>query len=139
MLLAGFCSPTRRLRALWVQDGGAVSVDAVLWLPVFIFLFALLADASLILGDQARVLRVVQDTNRAISIGRIRTSEDAEQYIRDQISDLSPNADVETVIDDAGVIHSTVVLPMSDMTATGMVNAFKDLSVTVTAQHMAEN
>lgn len=137
MLLAGFRSP--RLRALWARDDAAVSVDAVLWMPVFIFLFALLADVSLILGDQARVLRVVQDTNRAVSIGRIRTSEDAEQYIRDQISDLSPNAEVDTVVDDAGVIHSTVILPVSDLTATRMVNALKGMNVTVTAQHMAEN
>ena len=38
-----------------------------------------------------------------------------------------------------GVINSSVTVPLSDLTATGLVAAFDGLTMTVSAQHMAEN
>lgn len=130
--------PFGRLRAFWIAENGAATIEAVLWMPVFIFLFALLADTALVFGGQARVLRVVQDTNRAISIGRIRNSDDAEAAILAQIAPLSPNATAVTAVQN-GVIISSVVIPLTDLTATSIVAAFDTVNLTVTAQHMAEN
>lgn len=120
------------------RTDGAATVEAVLWLPVFVFLFGLLSDTALLFGSQSRVLRVVQDANRAMSVGRFMSTDATETFIRQQISGLSPNAIVSTTVDQ-GVILSRVTIPASDITVTGIVTAFADLEVNVTAEHMSEN
>jgi Flp pilus assembly protein TadG len=117
---------------------GAATVEAVLWLPVFVFLFGLLSDTALLFGSQSRVLRVVQDANRAMSVGRFMSTDATEEFIRSQISGLSPNAVIATTVDQ-GVIFSRVTIPASDVTVTGIVTAFADLEVNVIAEHMSEN
>ncbi len=120
------------------SESGAATIEAVLWLPVFVFLFAMLADVALVFGGQAQILRVVQDTNRAVSIGRITSADDAEAAILAQITGLTSNATAETTLV-SGVIHSSVSVPLADLTATRLIGAFDSLSLTVTSQHMAEN
>jgi Flp pilus assembly protein TadG len=107
-------------------------------MPVMIFLFALVADTALVLGGEARVLRVVQDTNRAVSIGRITTVEDAETQVFSRISRIAPNAVVTTTVD-SGLITTQVRIPATDLTSVGLVDALINLDVTVTAQHLAES
>jgi Flp pilus assembly protein TadG len=119
------------------QAGGAATVEAVLWLPAFAILLALIADAASVYGGQARALRVVQDANRSMSIGRFRTIDETERFIRGALSTLSPNAAVETVVV-SGVIITTVTLPVSDLSPTRMLGAFTDLRIGVRAQHVAE-
>lgn len=127
----------RSRRFAW-SESGAATIEAVLWLPVFVFLLAMVADVALIFGGQAQILRVVQDTNRAVSIGRITSTDDAEAAILEQITGLTSSATAETTLV-SGVIHSTVSVPLADLTATHLIGAFDSLSLTVTSQHMAEN
>ncbi|MBC7153699.1 MAG: pilus assembly protein [Rhodobacteraceae bacterium] len=134
-----YCKKIRkRLTSFRKRTEGTATVEAVLWLPVFIFLFGLLADTALLFGSQSRVLRVVQDANRAMSIGRFTKADDTMAYIKDQIAGLSPNAIVSTVVED-GIIYTQVSIPASDVTATGIVTAFADLQVNVFAEHLSEN
>ncbi len=107
-------------------------------MPVMIFLFALVADTALVLGGEARVLRVVQDTNRAVSIGRITNVEDAETQVFSRISRIAPHAVVTTTVD-SGLITTQVRIPATDLTSVGLVDAFLNLDVMVTAQHLAES
>lgn len=125
-------------RAAWCREDGAATIEAVIWMPVMIFLFALVADTALVLGGEARVLRVVQDTNRAVSIGRITNVEDAETQVFSRISRIAPNAVVTTTVD-SGLITTQVRIPATDLTSVGLVDAFLNLDVTVTAQHLAES
>lgn len=118
-------------------ESGLASVEAVIWMPVFILLIAVVADTSAIFGRQAEALRVVQDANRSLSLGRFLTIEQTEQYVLTNIALISPNATVDTVIV-AGIITTTVVLPISDIGITGLVDAFDQLSVTISADFMSE-
>lgn len=120
------------------KEHGAATVEFVLWLPVIAFLFGLVADTALIFGGQAQVLRVVQDANRAMSIGLVRTVDDTQSMILAGIVRIAPNATVETTVN-AGVIRSTVFIPVTDLTATGLVDAFTEFNVAVFAQHLAES
>ena len=101
-------------------------------------LLGLVADAALIYGGQARILRVVQDGNRAMSIGRVTDTNTLESQIATQLRPLSARAVVSTTVT-GGVINSSVTVALSDLTATGLVAAFDGLTMTVSAQHMAEN
>ncbi len=119
------------------NDSGTASVEFVLWLPVMALLFSLVVDTSLIFGSRSQILRVVQDTNRAVSIGRIRTTEDAEAMIIAAISNMAPNATVETYLS-SGIITSIVTIPVGDLTGTKVLEFFSGFNVTVGAQHLAE-
>lgn len=121
------------------QEDGATTIEFVLWLPVFALLLALVADTALIMGGQAQVLRVVQDVNRSMSVGRITLAADAQQMILDSIRNIAPSATVTTTYDEAtGLISSRVLIPARDLTATGLVASFSNLNVPVFAQHLSE-
>ena len=136
--MAGIDAFVRAIRGFLRSSDGSASVEVVIWTPLFMFIFFLIADTAIIFSDQAQVLRIVQDANRAMSIGQ--TDETAtENRIKAAIASISPNAAVDTTVDTStGIIRTDVVMPISDLEATGMVGAFDNLSVTVTAQHLSE-
>lgn len=115
-----------------------MSIEAVLWIPIFVTLLCLVADASLIFGRKAEVLRVVQDANRAMSVGRFRTELETEAFIKDQITGLAPSATIDTTYDSSsGVIRTVVSIPSSDLTGTSM-GFLGSLTIEVSAEHLAE-
>lgn len=126
------------LRRKAAREDGAATVEVVLWLPVMALLFALVADTAMIFGAQAQVVRVVQDGNRALSTGRMREAAEAQAQIKAQIAAISPGAVVTTTNVD-GLISTTVAMPVTDLTATGLVDAFANFSVRVRAQHLSED
>ncbi|PQO23947.1 hypothetical protein C2I36_04935 [Rhodobacteraceae bacterium WD3A24] len=114
-----------------------MSVEAVLWLPVFIAFFALLADATLILSGRNQALRLIQDANRGLSVGYFQSESEAEAFIRGRLDSLSPNATIDSVVNNR-IITTNVVMPSSDLIATGLLDAFATIDVRVGAQHYAE-
>ena len=126
-----------RLRAALVNEDGTATIEAVIWLPAFFAIFALIADTSTIFGSESQVLRIIQDANRNLSTGYTATAADAQSYIVSHIDYVSPNAVVSTQI--AGnVITTSVEMPLTDITATGLVDVFLSGSVTVSADHVME-
>ncbi len=126
------------LQKFWGDEGATATVEFVLMVPVMVALFGLVIDTALVFGGRSQILRVVQDMNRAVSIGLIRDTTVAEQMIIDSIASFAPAAIAQTTVT-SGIISTVVTLPISDLTATGLVTAFKDFTVIVTAQHLAEN
>ncbi len=120
-------------------EDGAATIEAVIWLPVFMMFIGLVVDTSLIFTRQAQALRIVQDANRTLSIGRVMEPEIAQQMIVDSLILFSPNVTVATSIDTLGMITSTAIMPANDLSNFGLVPAFAGLNVAVTAQHMLEN
>lgn len=128
------------LQKFWGDEGATATVEFVLMVPVMVALFGLVIDTALVFGGRSQILRVVQDMNRAVSIGLIRDTTVAEQMIIDSIASFAPAAIAQTTVTPGtGIISTVVTLPISDLTATGLVTAFKDFTVIVTAQHLAEN
>ncbi len=121
-----------------IDEDGSASIEAVIWLPVFIMLLGLVVDTSLIFARQAQALRIIQDANRSFSIGRIMTVEATEAMISDRLSPYSPNVEVSTTLD-MGLITSTAIMPANDLSSLGLIPAFAGVNVSVTAQHMSEN
>lgn len=136
-MLPGARDDSRKVRSFRRDDTGSATIEMVMWLPIIMFIFCLIADASLMFGKQAQVLRIVQDANRALSVGRLQSDMDAEAYIAQQIAWMTQNAIITTEVT-AGVISSTVEIPAGDMTATGFISAFRSLTVSVSAQHLSE-
>ena len=137
MKIPGFETGRARLRAAVHDTHGAATIEAVIWLPAFFAIFALIADTSTIFGSESQVLRVIQDANRNLSTGYSTTTAQISVEIKSRISSISPNAVVTSTVV-GNLITTSVVMPLTDITATGLVYAFTSGSVTVSAQHVME-
>lgn len=127
------CAAVRLFR----REDGAVTVEAVLWVPFFFVLLTLITDAALIFYGQARALQVAQDANRSFSTGAFTSTDDAEAFIQDSLEDISPNATAETVFND-GIVTTVISLPAGDLDAVGFFTAFNSFEMQVISQMVQE-
>ena len=127
-----------RLARFLRHEAGSYTAEAVIWTPVFALLLGLLADTSIIFGDEALALRQVQDVNRSLAVGHFLTVADAQTYLQGQLAQFSPNATVNISISNS-IITTIVTLPTRDLTATGLVSAFAHATVTIKATQMSES
>jgi Flp pilus assembly protein TadG len=119
------------------SEAGGMTVEAVLWMPIFAVLICIIADASMIFGRKAEVLRIVQDANRAMSIGRFRETSETQDYVLARIDRIAPNAEVVTTVVE-GVVRTVVTMPASDLTLDNPIGILDSITVRVSAEHMLE-
>ena len=119
------------------DDSGAITVEAVLWVPFFVFFFIIIADVSLMFHGQSKAIRIVQDGNRHASSGYFMTKAEVEENILTAIQLFAPNATVDTTYG-ALDVATTVVIPASDLQAVGLIAKFAGLNITITSNHLLE-
>lgn len=121
-----------------VKDtSGSATVESVLWIPIFFGFFVFIADVSFIFYGQSQIYRVVQDANRNLSIGRLETELETEDFITNALLTLSPNSTVTTTIN-GGTVTTKVVTPTSDLMATGLITSFIDIDLNIGSSHLVE-
>ncbi len=125
------------LRRFGRSNDGAATVEAVLWVPVFLLLFGMVTDTSSVFGRQAEILRIVQDTNRSLAVGAFTTIQQAKDYVTQKIAIYSPNTTVNVTIA-GGIISTSVTVPAADLTSTGLFDAINTMIITVGASQMSE-
>ena len=118
------------------QDGGA-TVELVLVLPVFLLIVALIVDSSMILFRQSQAYRVIQDANRSMSLGRLSTPEETSAFVTSALEPIAPGATAASSVSN-GIVITTASMPISGIQITGLLSAFDDGSVGVTATHVLE-
>jgi Flp pilus assembly protein TadG len=126
------------LRIFAGSEDGSATVEAVLWIPIFLFFTFFVLDASMMYNAQSRALRMVHDTNRALAVGRILTEAEAEAQLRTRIAAISPSAIVDTAIV-GGIVQSTVRMPVSEISLFNAFDAFSGFSVTASSQQLLED
>ncbi len=122
----------------WKNQIGTATVEFVICVPVFLMLLGLVVDTSLVFAGEAQALRVVQDANRSMSIGRIKTIPETQAMIVNGLKSMSPGVTAITVVTPEGVIISTATIPAKELAGFGLLEVFGTLNVIVTAQHMSE-
>lgn len=127
----------KKFRSFVRRDDGSATIEAVIWFPVYIGIFCLMADVALIFNGQTMALRTLQDANRRISVGRMETTGEVETYIKTQLAGLSPNAVAASEIN-AGAITSTLTIPASDLAATAWFASLVDIDLVVSSEHIIE-
>lgn len=120
------------------SESGAATVEAVLWLPMFVMIVALLADVSMMFHGQSRLLRVAQDANRNLSVNRLTSEAEAQEFVVTQLSKVSPNTLATTSISSTGLITTTVSVPLNDLDLFGIAKIFSGARMSVSAQHLSE-
>jgi hypothetical protein len=129
--------PRGRAKRFTDDERGSATVETVLWFPFYIAMFTLVVDASMIFHNQTFVTRVIQDGNRAFSVGRLSGTEETQRFIRDRISGLSAGADVVTRLD-SGIISTTVSVPVGDLDAIGWFAGLTGFDLVMSAEHYRE-
>ncbi len=120
------------------DERGTATIESLLWMPVFFYLFILITDVSFIFYGKAEALRIIQDGNRAYSVGKFEDNADASGYIEGRLRTFAPGATVTTSTT-AGIITTVATMAASDLMAVGTIPGFLGIEIQVTAQHYQEN
>lgn len=119
------------------DESGSVTVESVLWVPVYLLFFGLIADVSLMFHAQAKAMRIAYDGNRQASFGLLKSEAAVEDMVLARVQAFSSRATVDTVFG-ADSITTTLTMPASDLMVIGSFSNILDLEVTVTSVHKRE-
>ncbi|WP_370160665.1 TadE/TadG family type IV pilus assembly protein [Limimaricola soesokkakensis] len=125
------------LRSSKNDDGGSATVEFVLWVPVAVFLLLLTVDAGQIFLKQAQATRMVQDANRALSVGKLRTTTATEALIKNNLAGFSSAVSTQTSVT-AGIISTTTRIPLRDLAITKALPFGDGAAITIRSSHMME-
>jgi len=122
------------------DETGAATIEAVLWVPFFVIVFSLIADASLLFNAQTMLTRVVQDANRAYSVGLLKSEAETESYILARVGAAEGDPDTTCVTTYSyGIIRTKLVVPAGHYLAVGFFDALTRLKLTVTSEQVMES
>ncbi|MBT8415954.1 MAG: pilus assembly protein [Silicimonas sp.] len=129
------------LRTFRRRQDGTATVEAVLWFPIFIAVFGLMVDSAIIFHGQSKVLRVVQDANRKLSIKSLKTDAEVVAFINNELNQIGITPTTTVAQSDAitGIVSTGVQVPASELQLLGYFSVLTNLDLTVTAQHMRED
>lgn len=119
------------------DESGVITIEAILWFPLFFFLLLLVAEGSMVFNKQTLAMRIVQDVNRYTAVGGFENATTAEDALRVRIEAISPNATVQTEIKD-GLAVSLVQMPVRDLSGFGFFGKNTNFNVSVTSQQLVE-
>lgn len=121
------------------DDRGSATIETVIWLPVFVWILALIVNVSMVVFEKNQAYRVIQNANRIVSTGYMQTEDEVETYIRNRISHIAPDATVETTIDgNTGTVTSRIAYRISGLLLPHVVQDLADIWVDISSQHFME-
>lgn len=127
------CRPRHFVR----DEEGAVTVEALIWIPFFFGFLMMITDVSLAFYAKAQAFRILQDGNRALSVRRFTTPEETEAWIAAAYAPLSAGTTVDAQVS-AGVVTTTMLIPIAEVQLFNTLSAFTSGDLTVTAEHYLE-
>ncbi len=129
--------PGRLGRFVSDQDG-SYTIESIIWLPIYVFVLAIMVNVSMVFFNESQILRVVQDGNRSFSVGRIDTLEAAEQYVRDRLAYLDVTPVVNSQLVD-GIIYTDLSIPATELMPFSILHKFfQNTNIVVSAQQIVE-
>ena len=116
------------LRRLVRSEIGSVTVEFVAWMPVFMFVLALTADACKLYLTQADMWTVARDTARRMATGQLATPTDAQNYAKQHLlyASSSYTYTITQDVDDTVEIK----IPITDACVFGILPVIANLSST---------
>lgn len=120
------------------DERGLATIESLLWMPLFFYLFILITDVSFIFYGKAQALRVIQDGNRAYATNLLDLGT-AEQRILDSLNSFAPGSTARmTYNSGTGVVTTLATMPAASLMAVGSIPNFVDMDVSITEQHYRE-
>ena len=149
----------RATRRFGRKDDGSATIEALFWIPMFLAVFALIVDVSFIYHNEARVQRIVQDTNRSISVNRFvdpttgtTDPKEIEAHITERLATLKitpkeVNVSLELADDPksddvadqvVALVFTEVVIEAKKLVMVGLYTSLVNSEVQVVGMHIAE-
>lgn len=105
-----------KIRAFRADTGGSATVEFTLWVPAFLSIIMLTADASVLFTQQSNFWNVSQETARIVSRHALSATEGAD-YARKQLRFGAYVPDVVVSIDDRTQLVTVTVTGQSSAMA----------------------
>jgi Flp pilus assembly protein TadG len=121
-----------RLRGFRDEEDGWALVETILWFPLFFSLFLMIADASVLFMNQARIKKIMQDGSRQLAVGTLGECSDLEDWLRTNVRVIAPNAQAnctEKYNGQATVALARVTLTSNDIDLLGATTFFGGMTV----------
>lgn len=114
---------SRRLPKRFVKDEtGSVTIEFVLWVPVFVLILAITVDASILFLTQANLWSIARDTTRFMATGLL-SDVGAEAYALDRMAAWGANTTI-IASRDANLVSLSMSVPISDVSPFNIVGSF---------------
>lgn len=119
------------------SEDGSFTLEAVIWMPIFAVLLAIIMNLSMVFFYESQMLRITQDATRAYSMGRM-TEAEAETYIADRLSFIGANFTIQT--NQVGLVAQSVVRTTAAelMPFDLMSGPFEGVPIGVSTQYIIE-
>lgn len=128
----------RFLRSFFRSESGSYTIESVIWLPIYVFILAIMMNVSMVFFNESQLLRVVQDGNRSFAVGRITTLVAVEQYVTDRIAYLDVTPTVNSQLVD-GIIYTNLSVVATELMPFTMLHKFfSGTNILVSAQQIVE-
>lgn len=135
-----FMPHIRRLQPGFLRrEDGTATIEAVLWMPIFLAVFALMVDASMVFHGQSKVLRIIQDANRNMSIGRFTTDTQVETYINNELAQFGVVPTLTNAQSGNGAVLTLVRVPARQLQILGLFSSLLDLQIDVSSVHILDS
>ncbi len=124
--------------SFWQDEDGSYTIESVIWFPIFAILLAFVTNISIVFFNESQILRVMQDGNRAFSLGRLNDAQEVETYITDRLAYLQAGMTIRTQIT-GGFVTTNLSVPARELMPLNlMTSAFDSVTIAVSAQHIIE-
>ena len=126
----------RRLSGFRKDEDGAVSVEFVLWLPVFLAVMVLIVDTTLVYSAEARLWDAARDATRQLSLYQL-SEDEVEDYVRENAIGLNGTLTV-TASDTGPDVWVQITMPMSDVAVFDVFNLLENPIIAARVTQRAE-
>jgi hypothetical protein len=112
------------------RESGSISVEAVLWMPIYFVFFALIIDVSNMMHSRSMAMRILQDANRHAVTGYLTEQAEVSEQIISQMQTISNSPNIDVAWTDADII-TAVSYPARDAQIFGILAVFADFDLSV--------
>ncbi|EPX83854.1 TadE/TadG family type IV pilus assembly protein [Salipiger mucosus] len=119
------------------EQDGSYTVEAVLWVPIFAVMLAVIIDFSMVFNRKAEISRIVHDTNRAVALKLYPDAATAEIDLNKKLDTVAPDA-VGSVLIGTSEVETSISVPASSLAAMASMPMFNKMNITMSYAHLLE-
>ena len=97
------------------DEKGTVTIEFVLWLPVFIIIMSLVINTTMLMQTQTMMINVARDASRQVVLAAM-TKAQAEEFARSSLNNHTYSIEV---VESAQVVTTNISVPFSDVVMFG--------------------
>ena len=114
------------------NERGTISVESVIWVPLFLVFFSMIADVANMMYSRSVATRIVEDANRLAITGWLRTDEQVKTHVTTAMKRIADAPNVQVAWNDQDLI-TVVTYAGNDVQPIGFLSIFTDMQLSVRA------